>query len=300
MAASRSAQIPRRRLLYGPSAAARKRLRRLVCLYAGSAGRSIAAAAQEQPGLMDAPRSRHLAPGNRRHRRRAARPDPPPRSPGRRRSPPPSRPGGLALRPGREARVMRQAAGDARRRPSRRRGLSHVARDDERLHADADAGPQDRDLPPGRPARLLGSRARPFRLPDPVRRPRHAGRRCWRRCAPARPRSASCRRRSKPIPRRGGRCSPAGTRPCPTSWPACPSSSCPTRGARGISAFVLARIEPEASGDDRALIAVEAQERPQPRPHCRRPGQGRPAAPSPRRWTRLWPACITISSSCRA
>lgn len=38
-----------------------------------------------------------------------------------------------------------------------------------------------------------------------------------------------------------------------------PFLAMPNARARGISAFVLARIEPEASGDDRALIAVEAQ-----------------------------------------
>ena len=38
-----------------------------------------------------------------------------------------------------------------------------------------------------------------------------------------------------------------------------PFLTMPNSRARGISAFVLARIEPEASGDDRALIAVEAQ-----------------------------------------
>jgi chorismate mutase / prephenate dehydratase len=32
----------------------------------------------------------------------------------------------------------------------------------------------------------------------------------------------------------------------------------PNARARGISAFVLARMEPEDSGDDRALIALEA------------------------------------------
>ena len=31
----------------------------------------------------------------------------------------------------------------------------------------------------------------------------------------------------------------------------------PNARARGISAFVLARIEPEESGDDRALVSVE-------------------------------------------
>ena len=40
-------------------------------------------------------------------------------------------PGGLALRPGREAQVMRQRLDDARGRLSRRRRLSHVARDDD-------------------------------------------------------------------------------------------------------------------------------------------------------------------------
>jgi hypothetical protein len=33
----------------------------------------------------------------------------------------------------------------------------------------------------------------------------------------------------------------------------------PNARARGISAFVLARIEPEPSGDDRALISIEAK-----------------------------------------
>jgi len=38
-----------------------------------------------------------------------------------------------------------------------------------------------------------------------------------------------------------------------------PFLSMPNTRARGISAFVLGRIEPEESGDDRALIAVEAK-----------------------------------------
>ena len=51
----------------------------------------------------------------------------------------------------------------------------------------------------------------------------------------------------------------------------------PNARARGISAFVLARMEPEDSGDDRTLVSVEASDRAQPQPHRRRAGQGRPA-----------------------
>ena len=51
----------------------------------------------------------------------------------------------------------------------------------------------------------------------------------------------------------------------------------PNARARGISALVLARMEPEDSGDDRTLVSVEIGDRPQPQPHRRRPGQGRPA-----------------------
>jgi chorismate mutase len=38
-----------------------------------------------------------------------------------------------------------------------------------------------------------------------------------------------------------------------------PFLTMPNARARGISAFVLARMEPEVSGDDRALIAIEAE-----------------------------------------
>ena len=51
----------------------------------------------------------------------------------------------------------------------------------------------------------------------------------------------------------------------------------PNARARGIQAFVLARMEPEESGDDRALVVARVGGRPQPQPHLRRPRQGRPA-----------------------
>ena len=209
-------------------------------------------------------------------------------------------PGGLALRPGREAQVMRQRLATHQGAFPAGRRLPHVARDDVRLHADADAGPQGRDLPAGRPAGLLGSRARPFRLPDPVRRQRHAGPGAGARCAPTPRPSASCRRRSRPTPRRGGRCWRAVMPTLPNVVARLPFLVMPNARARGISAFVLARMEPEECGDDRALISIEAASRPQPQPHRRRPGQGRACPPSLRRWTRLRTACITISSSCRA
>ena len=122
----------------------------------------------------------------------------------------------------------------------------------------------------------------------PLRRLRHRRRRCWPRCAPTRPPRASCRRRSRPTPRRGGRCSPAASRRCPTSWRACPSWSCPTPARAASRRWCWRRIEPEESGDDRALISVESCGRPQPQPHLRRP-RPRPACrPSPRLWTRSW------------
>ena len=74
----------------------------------------------------------------------------------------------------------------------------------------------------------------------------------------------------------------------------------PNARARGITALVLARIEPEDSGEDRApglgrsprrASAATACRRRSPRPACR---------PTPRLWTRWWRACITICSSCRA
>jgi hypothetical protein len=49
-------------------------------------------------------------------------------------------------------------------------------------------------------------------------------------------------------------------RPAPTWSPACPSLVMPNARARGTSALVLARIEPEESGEDRALISVEVEE----------------------------------------
>ena len=47
-----------------------------------------------------------------------------------------------------------------------------------------------------------------------------------------------------------------------------PFLAMPNARARGISALVLARIEPEDSGDDRALVSVEAAAGPQPQPHA--------------------------------
>ena len=74
----------------------------------------------------------------------------------------------------------------------------------------------------------------------------------------------------------------------------------PNARARGISAFVLARMEPEDSRrrsrpdlgrGARPASAATASPAPWPRSAC---------PPSLRRWTRLSAACITISSSCRA
>ena len=74
----------------------------------------------------------------------------------------------------------------------------------------------------------------------------------------------------------------------------------PNARARGITALVLARIEPEDSGEDRApglgrsrsrASAATASSARWPRPACR---------PTPRLWTRWWRACITTCSSCRA
>ena len=117
----------------------------------------------------------------------------------------------------------------------RRRRLPHVARDDVRLHPDADAGHQDRDLPAGTTSRATGtwratiSAARSPSSPT-TRRPR-----CWPRCAPTRRRWASCRRRSRPTPRRGGRCWRAAMPTLPNIVARLPFLVMPNARARGIS-----------------------------------------------------------------
>ncbi len=73
----------------------------------------------------------------------------------------------------------------------------------------------------------------------------------------------------------------------------------PNARVRGISALLLARIEPEDSGDDRALVSLESRSGlSRNRISAALEKTGLP--PSHRRWTRLCAACITISSSCRA
>ena len=74
----------------------------------------------------------------------------------------------------------------------------------------------------------------------------------------------------------------------------------PNARARGITALVLARIEPEDSGEDRGLVSVESPQGLQPRPPVGRRSPRSACRPTPRLWTRWWRACITICSSCRA
>ena len=208
-------------------------------------------------------------------------------------------PGGLALRPGREATVMRQRLAAHDGALPRRRRLPHVARDDERLLADADAGAQGRRLPAGRPAGLLGSRARPFRLPgaaasryespmqvlaevraDPDDHRRRAGADRNRHRAVV---AAARQRRADPAQRRGP--------------PALPGDA-----QRPRARHLGAGAGPHRAGGERrgprADLGRSAGEH-QPQPHRRRPDQGRACRPSLRPWTRSWPACITICSSCR-
>ncbi len=126
---------------------------------------------------------------------------------------------------------------------------------------DADAGHQGRDLPARRPAGLLAPGARPFRLPDPLfsspttRRPRCAGRGARQPVDT----SASCRCRSRPMQHRGGRCWRAVTPTLShTSPPRSALSGHAQRPrARHLRLFVLARMEPEVAGDERALISTE-------------------------------------------
>ena len=80
MAASRSAQIPRMRLYKDVTAktqAPRSHSTETSCPLRWPGERSIASPARIS--IYGCPRPRHAAAGNRRHRRRAARPDPPPR-----------------------------------------------------------------------------------------------------------------------------------------------------------------------------------------------------------------------------
>ena len=300
VAASRSAQIPRRRSIRTRARAGGKHSCELVCLYARLSGRSIAAAHRKNRP-MDAPTLDSLrqeidAIDSDLHgliRRRA--------DGGRARSPATKPAGGLALRPGREAQVMRQrlATHDGQLprpppsirmwremmsaftlmqtpglkiaicRPADQPGYWDLARD----HFGC-------QIPLRRPRHAGAGAGRGARQPDDHRRRAGADRGRYRAVV-----AAACRRRR---------------RPCPTSWPACPSSPCPTRARAASRPSCWPASSPRRAATDRALISVEAQERHQPQPHRRRPGQGGlpglhlGAGPGRR------PACITISSSCRA
>ena len=125
-----------------------------------------------------------------------------------------------------------------------------------------------------------------------TRRPRS-----WPRCAAARPRWASCRRRSRPTWRRGvparRRRPDAAQRGGATALPHMPNAARAGHFRPGAGA-----IEPEEVGRrphpgrhrDRGGLSRNA---------FRRPGQGRPAA-SLRLLDQLAAACTTISSRCRA
>ncbi len=164
-----------------------------------------------------------------------ARPDPAPREPWSSASPRPSR--RAAWRCGRAARRRSCASGSRRSTrtvPARRR-LSHVARDDERLHPDPDARTsRSRSAAPTTSPATGTSRATTSAARSPssptTRRP---GVLAAVRARPHdhRRRAGADRGRFRAMV---AACWPARTRPCRTSSRACPSWSCPMR-ARAAS-----------------------------------------------------------------
>ena len=187
------------------------------------------------------------------------------------------------------------APGDARGRLSRRRRLSHVARDDERLHADADAG-RSRSPSAGRPtsratgisrATISAARSRCVAYESPAQV-----------LAEVRANPTTIGVVPAPIEAdtapwwpllAGGDADPAqrGGPPALPGHAQCPRARHLGPGAGPHRARGQRRgSRPDLGRGRRRASAATASPAPWPRPAC---------PPSPRRWTRLWPACITTS-----